>query len=90
MLRGIVKSRQRLAGLVRSYASAELAVAEPSQYLRFASPVPQPYNHLQALGSIPETKVWQADSDAFTCMSSFYGKEQELALLQRCLRELIN
>lgn len=57
MLRGIVKSRQRLAGVVRGYASAELAVAEPSQYLRFASPVPQPYNHLQALGSIPETKV---------------------------------
>lgn len=57
MLRGLSRSRERLAGAVRSYASAELAVADQTPFLKFATPVPQNYNHLQALGSVPETKV---------------------------------
>jgi hypothetical protein len=57
MLKGLAKSRQRLSSAVRNYASAELAVADQTPFLKFATPVPQAYNHLQALGSIPETKV---------------------------------
>lgn len=58
MLRGLVKSRRKLAGAARDYAAAaQLAVNESSPFLRFATPVPQSHNHLQALGSIPDTKV---------------------------------
>jgi processing peptidase subunit beta len=62
MLKGLARNRQRLAGAVRSYASAELAVADQTPFLKFATPVPQDYNHLQALGSVPETKVTTLDS----------------------------
>ena len=48
--------RQRQAG--RCYAAAaELAVQHDSPFLKFANPEPQTFNHLQALGQIPETKV---------------------------------
>lgn len=57
MLRGLSRGRRRLVDAARSFATADLAVADQSPFLRFATPVPQPYNHLQAVGSIPETKV---------------------------------
>ena len=57
MLRGISRHKNKVASLARSYASGDVAVSEQSPFLRFATPVPQAYNNIQALGSVPETKV---------------------------------
>ena len=57
MLKGLVKHKRQLGDVVRKYASAELAVADQSPFLKFATPVPQQYNNLPALGQIPETKA---------------------------------
>lgn len=54
-------ARQQAAVLAagqRSYASAaELAVAQDSPYLRFASPEPHPITYGSLLGQIPETQA---------------------------------
>ena len=51
----------------RAYASAaELAVAEDSPFLRFASPVPQPTSVTPILSSIPATEV----KPAIMCVTS--------------------
>jgi hypothetical protein len=47
---------QHLAQGVRQYA-AEVALAEESPFLRFATPAPLPYNFVPALSGLPETKV---------------------------------
>ena len=50
--------RALLAAGQRAYASAaELAVAQESPFLRFASPEPQPVTYGSVLGQIPETQV---------------------------------
>ena len=50
--------RALLAAGQRVYASAaELAVAEESPFLRFASPEPAPVTYGSVLGQIPETSV---------------------------------
>ncbi|CAK0746042.1 hypothetical protein CVIRNUC_001663 [Coccomyxa viridis] len=50
--------RALLAAGQRAYASAaELAVAEESPFLRFASPEPAPVTYGSVLGQIPETSV---------------------------------
>ena len=50
--------RAVLAAGQRAYASAaELAVAEESPFLRFASPEPAPVTYGSVLGQIPETSV---------------------------------
>ena len=57
-MRGLVAGLARRHRHARSYAAlAELAVQEDSPFLRFGNPEPQTFNHLQALGQIPETKV---------------------------------
>lgn len=38
-------------------AGAEVAVADESPFLRYATPVPQPYSYSNLLGSIPATQV---------------------------------
>ena len=54
-------ARQQAAVLAagqRAYASAaELAVAQDSPYLRFASPEPHPIAYGSLLGQIPETQA---------------------------------
>lgn len=62
MQRSLVKlachQRVVLAAGQRAYASAaELAVAQESPFLRFASPEPQPTTYGSILGQIPETQV---------------------------------
>ena len=64
ILTALVRQRHQAA---RCYAAAaELAVQQDSPFLKFANPEPQTFNHLQALGQIPETKAstqteaWQA------------------------------
>lgn len=43
----------------RAYAvaGAEVAVADESPFLRYATPVPQPYSYANLLGSIPATQA---------------------------------
>jgi hypothetical protein len=38
-------------------AGAEVAIADESPFLRYATPVPQPYSFANLLGSIPATQV---------------------------------
>jgi hypothetical protein len=38
-------------------AGAQVAVADESPFLRYATPVPQPYSYSNLLGSIPATQV---------------------------------
>ena len=57
-----MKAACRAAALVTRHgrgfaASAEVAVAESDPFLRFATPVPTPYNYSAVLSSIPETKA---------------------------------
>ena len=57
-----MKAACRAAALVTRHgrgfaASAEVAVAESDPFLRFATPVPAPYNFGAVLSSIPETKA---------------------------------
>ena len=55
VLTALVRQRHQAA---RCYAAAtELAVQQESPFLKFANPEPQTFNHLQALGQIPETKA---------------------------------
>ena len=57
-MRALAAGLARLPRQARSYAAvAELATQEDSPFLRFGNPEPQTFNHLQALGQIPETKV---------------------------------
>ena len=57
-----MKAAVRAAALVARHgrgfaASAEVAVAEGDPFLRFATPIPAPYNFSAALSSVPETKA---------------------------------
>ena len=57
-----MKAAVRAAALVARHgrgfaASAEVAVAEADPFLRFATPIPAPYNFSAALSSVPETKA---------------------------------
>jgi processing peptidase subunit beta len=49
------------AGQTRAFAAVanEVAVADESPFLRYATPVPQPYSYANLLGSIPATQVTQ-------------------------------
>ena len=57
-----MKAAVRAAALVARHgrgfaASAETAVAEADPFLRFATPIPAPYNFTAALSSVPDTKA---------------------------------
>ncbi len=43
----------------RAFAAAagEVAVADESPFLRYATPIPQPYSYANLLGSIPATQA---------------------------------
>lgn len=63
--RSLHRLRQSFSENVRLYAAAAdtaVATTDDSAFLRFASPVPQPYNHTNLLGSIPPTQVTRLDS----------------------------
>ena len=56
---GLARRHRALWGTgQRAYASAaELALAEESPYLRFATPVPQPISYPPILNTLPSTEV---------------------------------
>ncbi|KAK9820399.1 hypothetical protein WJX72_009957 [[Myrmecia] bisecta] len=57
-VRHLGRAKRQLLQQTRCFAaSAEVAVAEDSPFLRFATPVPQAYSHQQLLNTIPDTKV---------------------------------
>ena len=71
LLRLARQQRAVLAAGERAYASAaELAVAQDSPFLRFASPEPHPVSYGSLLGQIPETQVGG-------CPAFMFGWNQE-------------
>ena len=57
-MRALVTLARQRRQAARCYAAAaELALQQDSPFLKFANPEPQTFNHLQALGQIPETKA---------------------------------
>lgn len=55
-------------------ASTQLRPKDPA-FLRFATPQPQPYNHTQILGLIPETRVcgvWLAENSIASGINSIW------------------
>ena len=71
LLRLARQQRAVLAAGQRAYASAaELAVAQDSPFLRFASPEPHPVTYGSVLGQIPETQVGR-------CLALVFRTSQE-------------
>ena len=59
-VRGLARLQSTILGQSRAFATAaDSAVtrSDDSAFLRFASPVPAPYNYTNLLGSIPGTQV---------------------------------
>ena len=92
---GVARRQARLLGQqTRGLAlAAELTSAEESPFLRFATPVPQPYSFQNVLGQIPETKVRSssdmqscrfAASSAGTVLTSLYARSYSVGCLIGC------
>jgi len=69
-----MKAAVRAAALVARHgrgfaASAETAVAEADPFLRFATPIPAPYNFTAALSSVPDTKASMSMANRLVVLS---------------------